>query len=315
MIVSLSFCHRIRCLWFGILLGVLWLPHVRAEPALIFGLLPSESVATEFRRYAPLRDYLQQRLGRAVVLETARNFREFRRRTLAGRYDFLETAPHFVPEAVDSGQYMVITTIVRPLTAEIVVHADSPFQQPADLAGAVVATPSPSAIITRLGKETLIAAGLPGHRAEETPLPHTSIVGAMGVQKEKPSTGGDAGLDGAARRFGERLPESLVGNDGPIDLVSGHGPGKFFGLQSNEHRIAGGDPAVAGGTGGPLPHGEHQRTSSRQNLQGGDLQRSSIDGHPQLIAFRRGPGADPNRLGPPAVASRRRGRTRPATIQ
>jgi len=162
--ISLFFCRRSRCLWFGILLGFLWLPLVQAEPALVFGLLPSESVATKFRRYAPLRDYLQQRLGQAVVLETARNFREFRRRTLAGRYDFLETAPHFVPEAVDSGQYMVITTIVRPLTAEIVVHTDSPFRQPADLAGAVVATPSPSAIITRLGKETLIAAGLTGDR-------------------------------------------------------------------------------------------------------------------------------------------------------
>ena len=163
-----SHCGRNRRrsvrLWVAILLGFLWLPLVQAEPALIFGLLPSESVATKFRRYAPLRDYLQQRLGQAVVLETARDFREFRRRTLAGRYDFLETAPHFVPEAVASGHYTVITTIVRPLTAEIVVHAASPYREPADLAGAVVATPAPSAIITRLGKETLIAAGLTGDR-------------------------------------------------------------------------------------------------------------------------------------------------------
>ena len=169
MNVSCAFASRRIRRWpawllFGILLGLPCLPDVRAEPALIFGLLPSESVATKFRRYAPLRDYLQQRLGRAVVLETARDFRAFRRRTLAGRYDFLETAPHFVPEAVDSGHYRVITTIIRRLTAEIVVHADSPLRQPEDLAGATVATPSPSAVITRLGKETLIAAGLTGDR-------------------------------------------------------------------------------------------------------------------------------------------------------
>ncbi len=146
------------------LTAVLWallvIGSVRAEPALVFGLLPSESVATKFRRYAPLRDYLQQRLGRTVLLETARDFREFRRRTLAGRYDFLETAPHFVPEAIDSGHYAVLTTLVNPLTAEIVVREDAPYRAPADLAGATVATPSPSAVITRLGRETLEAAGL-----------------------------------------------------------------------------------------------------------------------------------------------------------
>lgn len=135
---------------------------VAAEPALIFGLLPSESVTTKFRRYAPLREYLHARLGREVVLETARNFRAFRRRTLEGRYDLLETAPHFVPEAIDSGLYEVITTIVRPLTAEIVVRADSAYRQLSDLAGTLVATPSPSAVITRIGKEALEAAGVVG---------------------------------------------------------------------------------------------------------------------------------------------------------
>ncbi len=135
---------------------------VAAEPALIFGLLPSESATTKFRRYAPLREYLRKRLGRDVVLETARDFRAFRRRTLEGRYDLLETAPHLVPEAIDSGRYEVITTIVRPLTAEIVVRADSAYRQPADLAGVLVATPSPSAVTTRIGKEALEAAGLVG---------------------------------------------------------------------------------------------------------------------------------------------------------
>ena len=136
-----------------------------AEPALIFGLLPSESVTTKFRRYAPLREYLRQRLGRDVVLETARDFRAFRRRTLVGQYDLLETAPHFVPEAIDSGRYEVLTTIVEPLTAQIVVRADSAYRQPADLAGALVATPSPAAVITRIGKEALEAAGLIGPAA------------------------------------------------------------------------------------------------------------------------------------------------------
>ncbi len=170
MVAACSFVWRwIQCRygqagWVALLWLVL-LSSVQAGPALVFGLLPSESVTTKFRRYAPLREYLQKRLGQEVVLETARDFRAFRRRTLNGQYDLLETAPHFVPEAIDSGHYVVLTTIVKPLTAEVVVRADSPYRAPADLAGALVATPSPSAVITRIGKEALEAAGLVGPSA------------------------------------------------------------------------------------------------------------------------------------------------------
>ncbi len=160
----------------------------RAEPpALVFGLLPSESVASKFRRYAPLREYLQQRLGREVVLETARNFRIFRERTLEAHYDLLETAPHFVPEAITGGRYVVLTTIVKPLTAEIVVRANSPYRRPADLAGAVVATPSLSAVITRIGKEALAAAGLVGATAPRYvsfPTHNAAYAAVLGQQAE-----------------------------------------------------------------------------------------------------------------------------------
>lgn len=132
---------------------------------LIFGLLPSESAVTKFKRYAPLRDYLSRKLKRPIVLETARNFPEFLRRTSARRYDFLETAPHFVPQAIDSGRYRVLTTITQPLSAQVVVRKDSAWRSPKELAGKKVAIPSPKAIITKVGIATFRKLGLRNSRS------------------------------------------------------------------------------------------------------------------------------------------------------
>ncbi len=125
------------------------------KSTLIFGLLPSESAVTKFKRYAPLRDYLSKKLNRKIHLETARDFPEFLRRTKKGLYDFLETAPHFVIPAIDSKKYSVITTIIQPLSAQIVVLNESKYLNLASLSGLTVATPSPKAIITKIGKSKL----------------------------------------------------------------------------------------------------------------------------------------------------------------
>lgn len=125
------------------------------QPPLIFGLLPSESTVTKFKRYAPLRDYLAVKLQRKVILETARDFAEFAQRTQQRRYDFLETAPHFVPPAIDSGKYQVITTITQPLSAQVVVLKTSSIDSLNQLSGKSIATPSPKAIITKIGQQTV----------------------------------------------------------------------------------------------------------------------------------------------------------------
>lgn len=130
------------------------------ERGLVFGLLPSESPVSKFRRYAPLRDYLARHLDTEIILETARDFPEFRKRTSERKYDFLETAPHFVIPAVDSGKYNVITTIIQPLSAEIVVKTKSKYNKINHLANKIIATPSPQAIITKMGKDVFAQHGL-----------------------------------------------------------------------------------------------------------------------------------------------------------
>jgi len=148
-------------------LMLLFGPHAAAgaAPPLIFGLLPSESAVAKFKRYAPLRDYLTERLGRQVILETARDFPEFTRRTAQRRYDFLETAPHFVLPAVDSGKYEVRTTLLIPLSAQFVVPAASPIKTLSELTGKTLATPPPEAIITRAGRHYLARHGISGTSA------------------------------------------------------------------------------------------------------------------------------------------------------
>ena len=124
------------------------------EP-LIFGILPFTSPVTLLKRFAPLRDYLQQELKTPVILETASNFDEFVLRTHAGRYDFVLTAPHFTLLALDSGKYDLKATYTKPLSAAISVHRDSKIRRIQQLSGKTISTPPEMAIITMAAKKFL----------------------------------------------------------------------------------------------------------------------------------------------------------------
>lgn len=133
-----------------------------SDKPIVFGVLPSESAVSKFKRYAPLRDYLSMKLQRQVILETAKDFPEFVARSKERRYDMLETAPHFVPATLDSGNYEVITTLDQPLHAVVIVLKDSPLTKIEDLRGKLIGTPSPTALITLVGKDMLAKHGLMG---------------------------------------------------------------------------------------------------------------------------------------------------------
>jgi phosphonate transport system substrate-binding protein len=163
--------------WFGLLL-LLWsamspaqvladeaASTPREDTALVFGVLPFASPVALFRRFTPLTEYLGDQLHRVVVVETARDFPEFVRRTRDRRYDIVLTAPHFVLLALDTGRYEVRATYLKPLSARVVVRKDSRIRSVAELAGEVVATPPREAIISMVGKQYLIDAGLGGKRA------------------------------------------------------------------------------------------------------------------------------------------------------
>lgn len=132
---------------------------------LTMGILPFMSPIALLKRFAPLRDYLSHQLDRPVLLETAHDFPAFFRRTLQQRYDIVYTAPHFVQPALASGAYTLQATYTRPLSAVLLVHTGGPIAEVADLAGHVIATPPPEALVTIVGRAMLDKTGLTGKRA------------------------------------------------------------------------------------------------------------------------------------------------------
>ncbi|WP_018231267.1 phosphate/phosphite/phosphonate ABC transporter substrate-binding protein [Thioalkalivibrio thiocyanodenitrificans] len=121
-----------------------------------FGLLPFASPVSLFQRFAPLRDYLADRLGTSFELESARSFAVHVARIEAGEYDLVLTAPHFVLIALDSGHYHLIAGHRSELSAAFVVARDDQALTLHDLAERTIATPPPEALITMVGKEYLL---------------------------------------------------------------------------------------------------------------------------------------------------------------
>ncbi|MDH5392012.1 MAG: phosphate/phosphite/phosphonate ABC transporter substrate-binding protein [Gammaproteobacteria bacterium] len=120
---------------------------------LIMGVFPIVSSGALFKRFAPLKDYLEQELDRKLVLETAKDFPEFVRRTAKRQYDIVITAPHFSLLATDSGDYKIISRPKRDLVSLLVVPKDSKIIKLSQLSGKLIATPPAPALSTRSGKD------------------------------------------------------------------------------------------------------------------------------------------------------------------
>ena len=149
-----------------VLCWLLALPAQGAPSAWTLGVFPIVTPVTLFQRFSPLAQYLAEHLDHPVVLETAKDFPTFLRRTSQARYELVVTAPHFALRAEDEGRYRIVASLKKSLWGLYVVHRDSPLQSLEDLAGKVVATPPPQAIITAAGRLDLEeVVGLTGERA------------------------------------------------------------------------------------------------------------------------------------------------------
>jgi phosphonate transport system substrate-binding protein len=157
-------------LWLGLLVSH---PLAAAEPdALEIGILPTMSTRTILTTYQPLREYLQTRLKRPVILVTAPDYHTYIDRTQHGEYRFLVTAPHFARLAQQEAGYQPLVRVKRQLHGVVVVQNDSVHKELGDLRGKVVASPEDVAIITMLGLELLKKNGLTsGKDVTIQPLP------------------------------------------------------------------------------------------------------------------------------------------------
>jgi phosphonate transport system substrate-binding protein len=129
---------------------------------LIFGFLPFTSTERLVTRFGPLVDYLSQRSGREIRMETAPDFRSFVERTRDGRrYDLLFTAPHLFWLALQEPGYRGLVRVdLAGMTAVVVAPVDSDIRTLSDLRGRTVATTGPLALSTLLVRDQLVRAGL-----------------------------------------------------------------------------------------------------------------------------------------------------------
>jgi len=111
---------------------------------LIFGVAPFMSPMALMKRMAPLRDYLSDSLGVKVLIETTIDAKDFSRRTLDGRYDFVLTNPTFSLMAIDRGEFQIVATQKKKLAGHFVVLESSGIQNIKELTGKRIGAPPKS---------------------------------------------------------------------------------------------------------------------------------------------------------------------------
>lgn len=129
------------------------------QPTLSLGLFPYLNARQLVSTYQPLRAFLEQQLGRPVMLYTAPDFSNFVSRTQGGEYDVILTAPHFARLAQIDGGYRPMFAFRNEINADIVVPGNSP-RDFTTLRGAKIIAPDGIALVTMLGVKMLRDHGL-----------------------------------------------------------------------------------------------------------------------------------------------------------
>jgi len=136
----------------------------REQKPLVMGFFPIISTVALFKRFVPLKNYLSDQLGREIVMETAKDFPTFVKRTAERRYDFVFTAPHFAVRAEDSGLYHIRVTPPNVLRVLIAVRKESAITDVNGLEGKRISSPPKGALVSMIGKDRLDSIGLTGAR-------------------------------------------------------------------------------------------------------------------------------------------------------
>jgi phosphonate transport system substrate-binding protein len=138
--------------------GAVWLalcPYVAkaagAEISLgIEPLLSARTLATSFQSF---RDYLGDKSGSKVVLDTAPNYEKFLQQMLAGDFDIAFVGPHSSLLAAQKAGYSVLFKCDGSMQAVLIVNKASPYQKTQDLRQKMVALPDPHTLGAMLGAE------------------------------------------------------------------------------------------------------------------------------------------------------------------
>ena len=113
---------------------------VVATPSpLVMGIFPRRDPATTVALFSPLADYLSERLGREVRLETGADFGAFWQGVRQGKYDLVHyNQYHYVRSHKDAGYRVILQNEELgkdKITGSLVVRRDSGIESVSDLRG------------------------------------------------------------------------------------------------------------------------------------------------------------------------------------
>ena len=113
-------------------------------------LLSARTLATSFQSF---RDYLGEKSGSKVVLDTAPNYEKFLQQLLAGEFDIAFVGPHSSLLAAQKAGYSGLFKCEGSMQAVLIVDRNGPYQKAQDLRGKQVALPDPHTLGAMLGAE------------------------------------------------------------------------------------------------------------------------------------------------------------------
>lgn len=146
--------HRVSGIIVNLLTGLLLATAAAAQsdgeaqsPTFSFGIVPQQAPSKLLQSWGPVLRFLQERTGYRFVFRTAPDIPTFEQRLAAGKYDFAYMNPyHFtVFNRGDEGYQAVAKAEDKRIRGILVVRKDSALQTLADLEGATLAFPAPTA--------------------------------------------------------------------------------------------------------------------------------------------------------------------------
>lgn len=150
------------------------------------GVLPNISARVLLTQYQPMREYLQQSLGRPVEVLTATDFRAFAQATRAGTYDMVVTAPNLGRMAQVDSRWVPVAQYEPGIPALLVASAqrDIPI---AELRGKALALGNPQSLVALVGLRWLSGQGLvQGRDFKVVTTPNDDSLGAVIMGGEAP---------------------------------------------------------------------------------------------------------------------------------
>lgn len=146
-----------------VLLGSLGLGGAFAQvpkTQLTVGVLPNVSARLIYSSYQPLDAYLERITGHSVDIQTAKDFKEFNARTLAGDYDLVVTAPNLGRLAQIDGKWDLLAVYEPAIPALLVTLKSNSNSGVDQLRGKSLALANPQSLVALAGLQWLKTQGL-----------------------------------------------------------------------------------------------------------------------------------------------------------